>query len=183
LIRVGRRERSATLTADGKHLMTDVWTSAGVLAGVVLVGVTGWPRLDPVVATIVGINILITGGRLVAQSVRALLDQSLGPVELAAVVAALDRFRSAEVGFHGLQTRESGRQRFISMHVLVPGAWTVQVGHDLLEQVEQAVREALPDTTVLTHLEPLEDPRAYDDYAFEGHPPPPTQVDEPPDGR
>jgi cation diffusion facilitator family transporter len=183
LIRVGRRERSVTLTADGKHLMTDVWTSAGVLAGVVLVGVTGWQRLDPVVATIVGINILVTGGRLVAQSVRALLDQSLGPVELAAVVAVLDRFRSAEVGFHGLQTRESGRQRFVSMHVLVPGAWTVKAGHDLLEQVEQAIREELPDTTVLTHLEPREDPRAYDDYAFEGHPKPSTQRDEQPDGR
>jgi cation diffusion facilitator family transporter len=183
LIRVGRRERSVTLAADGKHLMTDVWTSAGVLVGVVLVGVTGWQRLDPLVATIVGINILVTGGRLVAQSVRALLDQSLGPVELAAVVAALDRFRSAEVGFHGLQTRESGRQRFVSMHVLVPGAWTVQAGHDVLEQVEQAIRAALPDTTVLTHLEPREDPRAYDDYAFEGHPDPPAQPEESPDGR
>ncbi|MCU7729396.1 cation diffusion facilitator family transporter [Actinoplanes sp. KI2] len=154
LIRVGRRERSVTLTADGKHLMTDVWTSAGVLAGVVLVGVTGRQRLDPVVGAVVGINILVTGGRLVAQSARALLDQSLGPQELAAVVAALDRFRSAEVGFHGLQTRESGRRRFVSMHVLVLGAWTVQAGHDLVEEVERAIREALPDTTVLTHLEP-----------------------------
>jgi len=175
LIRVGRRDRSVTLTADGKHLMTDVWTSVGVLAGVVLVGITGWQRLDPVVATIVGINILVTGGRLVAQSVRALLDQSLGPVELAAVVAALDRFRSSEVAFHGLQTRQSGRHRFVSMHVLVPGAWTVQAGHDLLERIEAAIRDTLPDTTVLTHIEPSEDPRAYDDYAFDGHPDPPAQ--------
>ncbi|GAB1692636.1 cation diffusion facilitator family transporter [Krasilnikovia sp. M28-CT-15] len=183
LIRVGRRERSVTLTADGKHLMTDVWTSAGVIAGVVLVGVTGWQRLDPVVAVIVGVNILVTGGLLVAQSVRALLDQSLGPVELAAIVAALDRFRSAEVGFHGLQTRQSGRHRFVSVHVLVPGAWTVQAGHDLLEQIEQAIRDGLADTTVLTHMEPREDPRAYDDYAFEGHPDPPARPDESRDGR
>ena len=179
LIRVGRRERSVTLTADGKHLMTDVWTSVGVLAGVILVGVTGWQRLDPVVAAIVGVNILVTGGRLVAQSVRALLDQSLGPVDLAAVVAALDGFRSAEVGFHGLQTRQSGRQRYVTVHVLVQGAWTVQAGHDLLERVEAAVRAALPDTTVMTHIEPSEDPRAYDDYAFDGHPDPATQPDEP----
>jgi len=179
LLRVGRRERSATLTADGKHLMTDVWTSVGVLAGVALVGVTGWQRLDPVVAAIVGVNILITGGRLVGQSMRALLDQSLGPVELAAVVAALDRFRSAEVDFHGLQTRESGRHRYVSLHVLVPGVWTVQAGHDLLEKVEAAIRQALPDTTVLTHLEPSEDPRAYNDYAFDGRPEPPARPDEP----
>lgn len=178
LIRVGRRERSVTLTADGKHLMTDVWTSVGVLVGVALVGVTGWQRLDPVVATIVGVNILVTGGRLVAQSVRALLDQSLGTVELAAVVAALNQFRSAEVGFHGLQTRQSGRHRFVSVHVLVPGAWTVQAGHDLLERVEAAIRDALPDTTVLTHIEPSEDPRAYDDYAFDGHPDPHAQSGE-----
>jgi cation diffusion facilitator family transporter len=168
LIRSGRRYRSAALTADGKHLMTDVWTSVGVLAGVGLVGVTGWQRLDPVVAAIVGVNILVTGGRLVAQSMRALLDQAIDPKDLATVVAALDPFRSAEVSFHGLQTRESGRQRFVSMHVLVPGAWTVQRGHDLLEQIEAAVRRALPDTAVLTHLEPREDPRAYDDYAFDG---------------
>jgi cation diffusion facilitator family transporter len=177
LIRVGRRDRSVTLTADGKHLMTDVWTSVGVLVGVVLVGVTGWERLDPVVAAIVGVNILFTGGRLVARSVRALLDESLGPVDSAAVVAALDRFRSAQVGFHGLQTRQSGRHRFVSVHVLVPGAWTVQAGHDLLERVEATIRDALPDTTVLTHLEPSEDPRAYDDYAFDGHPDPPARPD------
>ena len=178
LIRVGRRDRSVTLVADGKHLMTDVWTSVGVVAGVVLVGVTGWQRLDPVVAAIVGVNILVTGGRLVVQSVRALLDQSLGPAESAAVVAALAGFRSAEVGFHGLQTRQSGRQRFVSVHVLVPGAWTVQAGHDLVERVEAAICDALPDTTVLTHMEPSEDPRAYDDYAFDGHPEPSTRPDE-----
>jgi cation diffusion facilitator family transporter len=179
LIRVGRRDRSVTLIADGKHLMTDVWTSVGVIAGVVLVGVTGWQRLDPVVAAVVGVNILVTGGRLVAQSVRALLDQSLGPVESAAVVAALDGFRSAEVSFHGLQTSQSGRYRFVSVHVLVPGAWTVQAGHDLLERIEATVRDVLPDTTVLTHLEPSEDPRAYDDYAFDGYPDPPTRPDDP----
>jgi cation diffusion facilitator family transporter len=175
LIRVGRRRRSVTLTADGKHLMTDVWTSVGVLVGVVLVGITGWERLDPAVAAIVGVNILITGGRLVTQSVRALLDQALSPQDMAIVIAAMDRFRSAEVGFHGLQTRQSGRYTFVSMHVLVPGAWTVRRGHDLLEQVETAVRQALPDSTVLTHLEPKEDARAYADYAYDGHPEPSTQ--------
>ncbi|MFG2041529.1 cation diffusion facilitator family transporter [Dactylosporangium sp. NPDC048998] len=168
LIRVGRRHRSVTLTADGKHLMTDVWTSAGVLVAVVLVVVTGWQRLDPVVAAVVGINILVTGGRLVVQSVRALLDEAVSPQDLAAVIAALDPFRSDQVAIHGLQTRQSGRHRFVSMHVLVPGDWTVQRGHDLLEQIEAAVRDALADSSVLTHLEPLEDRRAYDDYTYDG---------------
>jgi cation diffusion facilitator family transporter len=168
LIRVGRRRRSATLSADGRHLMTDVWTSVGVLVGVLLVAVTGWQRLDSVVAAVVGVNILITGGRLVAQSVRALLDQAISSEDLAAVVATLDPFCSDQVAIHGLQTRQSGRQRFVSLHVLVPGDWTVQRGHDLVEDIETAVHAALPDSSVLTHLEPREDPRAYDDYAYDG---------------
>jgi cation diffusion facilitator family transporter len=170
LIRVGRTHRSATLTADGKHLMTDVWTSAGVLVGVLLVAVTGWERLDPVVAAIVGLNILVTGYRLVVGSAGALMDAALTPQELATVTAVLDRFRSGEVDFHGLQTRQSGRHRFVAVHVLVPGAWTVSRGHDLLEEIESAIREALPDTTLHTHLEPREDPRAHGDYAYDSYP-------------
>jgi cation diffusion facilitator family transporter len=170
LIRAGRRHRSATLAADGRHLMTDVWTSAGVLIGVLLVLATGWERLDPIVAIIVGLNILITGYKLVAGSAGALLDAALTPQELATVTAVLDRFRSIEVDFHGLQTRQSGRHRFVSVHVLVPGAWTVHQGHDLAEEVEAAIGHALEDTTVHTHLEPREDPRAYADYAYDGQP-------------
>jgi cation diffusion facilitator family transporter len=170
LIRAGRRHRSVTLTADGKHLLTDVWTSIGVLVGVLMVGVTDWERLDPLVAGIVGLNILITGYRLVSGSVGALLDAALAPQELATLAAVLDRFRSDQVDFHGLQTRQSGRHRFVAIHVLVPGEWTVHQGHDLLEEVEAAIGEALPDTAVDTHLEPREDPRSYADYAFDGQP-------------
>jgi cation diffusion facilitator family transporter len=171
LIRAGRAYRSATLAADGKHLITDVWTSVGVLVGVLLVALTGWQRLDPVVAAIVGVNILVTGYRLVRGSAGALLDAALAPQDIATVTAILDRFRAADVDFHGLQTRQSGRHRFVSVHVLVPGAWTVNRGHDLLEEVETAIRAALPDTTVQTHLEPREDPRAYADYAYDSQPP------------
>lgn len=170
LIRAGRRHRSVTLRADGKHLMTDVWTSVGVILGVALVGLTGWERLDPTVAALVGINIMITGFRLVAQSSHALLDGALPPEDLARVGEVLERFRSEDVDFHGLQTRESGRHRFVALHVLVPGAWTVQRGHDLVEEVEAAITEALSDTTVQTHLEPREDRRSYEDYAFDGSP-------------
>lgn len=166
LIRVGRRHRSITLVADGKHLMTDVWTSVGVVVGVLAVALTGWLRLDPLIAILVAVNILVTGGRLVRQSSAGLMDAALPPAEGAAIEAALDRFRSDEVSFHALQTRQSGHQRFVSVHVLVPGAWTVQHGHDLLEDVEAAIRSALPDASVHTHLEPREDPRAFEDVAW-----------------
>ncbi len=163
LLRVGREHRSITLIADGKHLLTDVWTSVGVVVGVLLVGVTGWLRLDPVIALLVGLNILVTGFGLIRRSTRGLMDAALPPADQQAVVDALSGFASDEVAFHGLQTRESGRHRFVSVHVLVPGAWTVQRGHDLLEDVEAAVCAALPDCEVHTHLEPREDPRAYQD--------------------
>ncbi len=167
LIRVGRAHRSATLVADGKHLMTDVWTSAGVLLGVLLVGVTGWLPLDPLVAIAVALNILVTGTRLVSSSVSALLDGALSPQDQAVVVGILDKYRSDDVDFHGLQTRESGRSRFVSVHVLVPGAWTVQQAHDVVEVVEADVRAALEGVTITTHVEPRDDPRSYDDAPYD----------------
>ncbi len=156
LVRTGRRRRSATLVADGKHLLTDVWTSVGVIAGVILVAVTGLERLDPVVAALVGVNILVTGYRLVSQSIRSLLDASLPPQDLATVAAVLDRYRSGEVDFATPLTRESGRYRFVSLRMQVPGEWSVQRGHGLAEEVAAAIRDALPDTTVHTQLEPAE---------------------------
>lgn len=154
LIRAGRAHRSVTLSADGKHLLTDVWTSAGVIVGVLLVGLTGWERLDPIVAAIVGVNILLTGFRLVSASVTSLLDAAMPPADLARVSAVLDLKRTAEVDFADLRTRESGRHRFVSMTVLVPGAWTVAQGHQVTQDVEAAIAGDLPDTAVQTHLEP-----------------------------
>jgi len=164
LIRVGRQQRSLILEADGRHLMTDVWTSVGVVAAVAVVGLTGWLRLDPIIAIVVAINILITGGRLISRAGRGLLDAALPAAERAAVQTALKPFVSDDVHFHAITTRESGRDQFVSMHVLVPGAWTVQQSHDLMEEIEAAVREALPHAIVDTHVEPAEDPRSYDDY-------------------
>ncbi|HYN55981.1 MAG TPA: cation diffusion facilitator family transporter, partial [Motilibacterales bacterium] len=163
LMRAGLRHRSIVLQADSKHLMTDVWTSAGVIAAVLLVGWTGWLRLDPLIAMAVALNIVFAGLRLIGSSAMGLLDASLPEDENALVVEVLRRHQSESVRFHALQTRESGRQRFVSMHVLVPGVWTVQQGHDLLETVEEEIRHVLPDTIVNTHLEPIEDPRAWED--------------------
>jgi cation diffusion facilitator family transporter len=175
LIRVGNQHRSATLVADGKHLMTDVWTSVGVVVGVGLVAVTGWLPLDSLVAIAVAVNILWMGWRLVASSTTSLLDAALSPADVALVTAVLDTHRSDEVHFHGLQTRESGRQRFVSVHVLVPGAWTVQHAHDVVEVVEGDIRAALEQVIVSTHLEPQEDERSYQDYAFDGSVPRPDK--------
>ncbi|MFZ8927564.1 MAG: cation diffusion facilitator family transporter, partial [Candidatus Nanopelagicales bacterium] len=169
LLRQGRRHRSMTLVADGKHLMTDVYTSIGVIVGVGLVAVTGWLPLDSLVALAVGANILWTGFILIRNSGRGLLDHALPGEETDRVLAVLrsfvDRYPAGELEFHGLQTRESGRDRFVSVHVLVPGSWSVSRAHDLVEDVEAAVRDALPDAQVHTHLEPREDPRSHDDYS------------------
>lgn len=154
LLRAGTAHRSVTLTADGKHLLTDVWTSVGVIVGVLLVGLTGWQRLDPIVAAFVGVNILVTGYRLVSQSVVSLLDAALPAEDLARVTAVLDDMRTAEIEFADLRTRESGRHRFVSLTVLVPGTWSVNEGHDLTDDLEAAIAKNLPDTAVQTHLEP-----------------------------
>ncbi len=163
LMRAGLKHRSIVLQADSKHLMTDVWTSGGVVVAVLLVGWTGWLRLDPLIAMAVALNIVFAGLKLIGSSAMGLLDASLPKDENALIVAVLRRHQSEKVRFHALQTRESGRQRFVSMHVLVPGAWTVQQGHDLLEAVEEEIRHVLPDTIVNTHLEPIDDPRAWTD--------------------
>jgi cation diffusion facilitator family transporter len=154
LLRAGRLHRSVTLTADGKHLITDVWTSAGVIVGVLLVAITRWQRLDPVVAILVGLNILVTGYRLVSQSVTALLDAALPPEELARLDATLAALRSDQLDFAAVRTRESGRHRFVALTVLVPPGWTVEHAHQVSRQVEAAIARELPDTEVTTQVAP-----------------------------
>ncbi|MFD6883532.1 cation diffusion facilitator family transporter [Rhodococcus sp. NPDC060084] len=156
LLRAGRRHRSITLVADGNHLLTDVWTSVGVLAGVGLVVLTGWDVLDPIVAILVAVNILRIGYGLVRQSVMGMLDVVLPEDDVAAVDAILDRYREdGSVVILPPRTREAGRQRFVYLTVRVPGDWTVRAGHDLLDRLEADLRDALPGTTVFTHLEPI----------------------------
>jgi cation diffusion facilitator family transporter len=167
LLRAGRRHHSIALEADAHHLMTDVWTSAGVLAGIGAVALTGWQRLDPIIALAVAVQIVWTGVKLVRRSALGLLDTALPPAELAAVRAVLERHVGPEVQFHALRTRQAGARRFVTVHVLVPGEWTVRRGHALLEQLEEEVRAAVPNVTVLTHLEALEDPASFEDQALD----------------
>lgn len=167
LIRAGKRHRSIVLEADGHHLMTDVWTSGGVLVGLCLVMATGKSWLDPLVAIAVAVNIVVTGTRLLLRSARGLLDVSLSKDEIVRIEAVLQTFRTEGVEFHALRTRQAGARTFVSLHVLVPGAWTVQHGHDLVERVEAAIRDLGPKTTVITHVEPIEDPCSYDDEGLD----------------
>ena len=167
ILRGGKRLRSITLEANAHHLLTDVWTSAGVLAGLGAVAATGWLRIDPVVALAVAANIVRTGGGIVRRSVLGLMDTGLPAEERSRLLAAIDPHLAGGVQMHALRTRQSGLRRFISFHVLVPGDWTVRRGHELLELIEADVRAALPGATVFTHLEPLDDPAAFEDTGLD----------------
>jgi cation diffusion facilitator family transporter len=163
LLRAGRQYRSITLEANAKHLMTDVWTTGGVLLGIGAVALTGWQILDPLIAIVVAGQILIAGIRLVHASASGLMDIALPADELQQIIAVLDRYAVDGVRYHALRTRLAGAQRFMSVHIQVPGAWSVQDGHSLLEDIDRDVRELLSPISVFTHLEPLEDPRSWDD--------------------
>lgn len=164
LIRAGRRNRSMTLEADGKHLMTDVWTTAGVVIGVFLVAWTGWLPLDSIIAIAVAVNILYVGIGLVWRSGGGLLDAAMPAADVATIDAVLDDFRSDRVDFHDVRTREAGHERYLQMHMLVPGEWSMQQAHDKTEEVEERLHEALDHLRITTHLEPIGDPRAYEPW-------------------
>ncbi|TYQ02752.1 UNVERIFIED_ORG: cation diffusion facilitator family transporter [Gordonia westfalica J30] len=167
LIRAGRKHRSLTLEADGKHLMTDVATTVGVLVGVFLVALTGWLPLDPLIAIAVAINIMVVGSRLVWRSGAGLMDSALPAEQRSAIDDVLDRHRADGIVFHDIRTREAGHERFLQLHMLVPGDWSVQRAHDLTEVVEDELHAAVPDLNITTHVEPVNDPRAYEDWRLE----------------
>ena len=164
LIRAGRKNRSITLEADGKHLMTDLVTTIGVIIGVLLVALTGWTVLDPLIAIAVAVNILFVGAGLIRRSTSGLMDSALPAGEVAAIDQVLDEYRADGIDFHDVRTRDAGHVRFVQLHMLVPGDWTVQHGHDVVEEVEQSLRDAVDGLVPTVHLEPVEDPRAYESW-------------------
>jgi len=173
LKKAGNRYHSVTLEASAQHLMTDVWTSVGVLVGVGAVALTGWEILDPIVAFLVAGNITWSGIRIVRKSVLGLMDTALPAEEQSAIRRVLEEHSQDGVQFHALRTRQAGSRGFVSFHVLVPGEWTVQQGHNLLEHIESDLRSALPKVTVFTHLESIDDPASWDDTSLdraENHP-------------
>jgi cation diffusion facilitator family transporter len=158
LLAAGKKHNSITLEANSHHLMTDVWTSAGVLVGVGAVKFTGWLWLDPAVAIIVALNIVVTGFRLVSRSISGLMDIALPAEDQEKIYGIMQKYsQNGLVEYHELCTRQSGAKKFISMHVLVPGAWSVSDGHNLVENIENEIMEAIRDVTVITHLEPIEE--------------------------
>lgn len=166
LLRAGHRLDSITLRADAHHLLTDVWTSLGVVLGVALTKLSGQAVLDPLIAIAVALQIIYTGWRLLRETAAGLLDRALAPDDLATLQALLEAHSGGGVAFHALRTRRAGSRRFVSFHVLVPGAWTVQRGHDFCERIEAEISAVLPRCHPFTHLEPIEDPRAWDDERF-----------------
>ena len=163
LLRAGRQYRSITLEANAKHLLTDVWTSAGVVVGVGAVVLTGRLWLDPVVALMVAANIVWSGGRIVYKSVSGLMDTALPAEDRDTVRKILEPYMQKGVECHAIRTRQSGMRRFVSLHVLVPGGWTVHEGHCMLEIIETSICQALPNVTVFTHLESIDDPASWKD--------------------
>jgi divalent metal cation (Fe/Co/Zn/Cd) transporter len=143
MLRAARSHRSITLEADARHLLTDVWTTAGVLVGVLLVQWTGW--------------------HLMSRSFEGLMDRAVPEEDRAAIVSVLDELRRQGGDYHALRTRMAGAKSFVDVHVLLPGRMTIQEGHDLVERLENDIRSRLPHVEVLTHLEPLEDPKSWDD--------------------
>jgi cation diffusion facilitator family transporter len=163
LSKASKKHHSITLEADAKHLMTDVWTSGGVIVGVAAVSISGWQRLDPIVAFLVACNIVWSGVGIVRKSISGLMDAAL-PVETQnAILKVLEQYEQLGIHFHALQTRQAGVRQFVSVHVLVPGEWTVQRGHELLERIEADLRNTIHGVIVSTHLESLDDPASWDD--------------------
>lgn len=168
LIRVGRREHSITLEADGHHLMTDVWTSVGVIAGVSLAFATGWLLLDPLVALGVAVHIIWIGLRLMRRSWKGLLDAAISSEDATEVTKLFSEYsKRYGVTFHALRTRQAGARRFISFHFLVPDAWTVARAHQLSEEIESRIRSLVPNAAVFTHIEPISDPASYEDQGLD----------------
>lgn len=168
LLRAGREYHSIALEADAHHLLTDVWTSVGVVVGVVLVAVTGWLRLDPVIALVVAGNILWTGAKLMRRSVTGLLDPAIPEEERTEITRIFREYsRRYGVSFHALRTRHAGARRFVSFHLLVPDAWTVEHAHRLAEEIESRIRSLVPNASTFSHIEPVSHPSSYDDIPLD----------------
>jgi len=167
LIAVARRRDSVALGADAKHLMTDVWTSAAVIAAVALVAFTGWKWLDPLIGLFLALHIVATGVTLVRESMLGLMDTGLPADQLETIRTTLAKYAPEGVQYHALLTRRAAARRFMSVHLLMPGAWPISRGHDLAERIEADLRKAVPGLVVLTHLEPDDDPVSWHDVELE----------------
>ena len=167
LLRVGRKHRSIALEANGEHLMSDVWTSVGILAGLAAFAITQWQPLDSLIALVVAVKIGWTSFQLIRRSIQGLMDSSIPETEIQVINAILNRYKERGIDFHALRTRQAGAHSFVSVHIITPGDWSIKRGHDLLEVIESEIHDAVPLCTIFTHLEPWEDPRSWTDAGIE----------------
>jgi cation diffusion facilitator family transporter len=167
LIRTGKKHDSITLEADGQHLMSDVWTSVGVVIGVTAAVLTGLTWLDPIIALVVGLKIGWEGIRIFRRSTMGLMDSAIAPQERDQIETILNRYQLEGIQWHAMRTRQAGARRFISVHILMPGTWTVQRAHNLSERLEAEIREVVPYVSIFTHIEPDDDPAALNDLALD----------------
>jgi len=167
LLTASKQNNSITLEADSHHLMTDVWTSVGVVIAVGAVAVTGWLWLDPIIGIVVALNITWSGAKIMRRSAMGLMDTGLPTDDLSRLTTILDSYKANGIEWHALRTRQSASRYFVSVHILVPGEWTVKSGHDLVEKLDRDIRSELPQITLTTHLEPLGDPSAMQDMALD----------------
>lgn len=168
LVHNGKKRKSLLLEADGKHLLADVWTSVGVIVAIVIVKFTGWLIVDPIIAILVGIHIIYIGYRLISRSASGLMDASIPDGDLGKIMDYLDSLKEQKIEYHSLLTRAAGRRKFITLHVLVPGKWTVQEAHDRADEIEEAIINMFDEpVTVHTHLEPVEDPASMKDIGID----------------
>jgi cation diffusion facilitator family transporter len=167
LLKAGRRLRSITLRADAHHLLTDVWTSIGVVIGLLLVKLTGWQILDPLMALAVAANIAWVSIQLLRETVNGLMDSAIPLKEQSVIQEILSYYQNRGIAFHALRSRVAGARNFVSFHVLVPGEWTVQQGHDLCDEIERKIMHSITHTHVTTHLEPIDDPISWNDESLD----------------
>lgn len=167
LLKAGKQYDSIALEADARHLFTDVWTSAGVIVGVGMVAVTGVTMLDPIVALLVSLNIVYTGFKIIKRSALGFMDTAIAKEEGQKVHDILDHYATRGLQYHGLRTRQAGQRRFVSLHILMPGDWSIQKGHNFAEQVERDIRQSLSHVTVFTHIEPISDKKSYEDISLD----------------
>lgn len=168
LIKNGKKHHSLLLEADGKHLLTDVYTTVGILIAIILIKITGLIILDPIIAIIVALNISYTGYKLIKRSANGLMDEALPAEDIEKINNYLDSLKVDDVEYHSMLTRQAGQRKFVTFHLLVPGDWSVQKGHDLADEIECTIEDMFTEImTVTTHLEPIEDPASHNDIGID----------------
>lgn len=169
LTKKGKKYNSLLLEADGKHLLSDVVTSVGVILGVIVVKITGLYFLDPIIAIGVALYIVYIGFKLIVRSTNELMDAAIPKDEQQRIVDYLDSLEERNIEYHSLLTREAGYRRFVTFHLLVPGKWSIKQGHDCAEEVEQYIEQMFinSNVTVTSHIEPIEDPISFNDIGID----------------